>query len=116
MLPFSEVSRGAICTPAEGGCDVADRGASAVASKSLVDASEDDTVPDFRLTAFWIGLCFTLANGPALLGVAAFLLLDFRTCAAAGSDSEISSPSMSVSADASRGEWMMELGAVLGVV
>lgn len=87
-----------------------------MASKSLVGASEDSIVPDFRLTAFCIGLCLTLAKGPALLGVAGFLLLERLAWAAAGSVSEISSPNMSISADASNGELMLELGAVLGFV
>ena len=114
ILPFSELSFRGICSPADGGCALEDRGGSVLFSRG--GASEDNIVPDFRLIAFWIGLCFTLASGPALLGVAAFLLLDFLDLPVAGSVKDISSPPMSTSALGSSGDVAFELGAVLGFV
>lgn len=116
MLPFSELSCLGICRPAEGGCALDDRGGTE--SFSLGGTSEESMVPDFRLTAFWIGLSFTRANGPALLGVAAVFRLDFFAFLAFELDSvgAKSSPPISTSAFGSKGEVAFELGAVLGFV
>lgn len=75
ILPLSELSLRGICKPADGGCVLDERGGAV--SVSFGGASEDNIVPDLRLIAFWMGLSFTLASGPALLGVAVFFLLDF---------------------------------------
>lgn len=115
MLPSCELSVRGICRPADRGCALPDRGTSRSASRG--GTKEESIVPDFRFIAFWIGLCFTLPNGPALLGVATFRRLDFLALAFAASLSDISIPSMSLpGACGSKGDVAFELGAVLGLV
>lgn len=73
ILLFSELSLRGICKPADAGWVLEER--ECCESISFGGTREDSIVPDFRFIAFWIGLSLTLANGPALLGVAVFFLL-----------------------------------------
>jgi len=76
-----------------------------IVSTSLTGTIDDSIELDLRLFAFVIGLWRTRADGPALLGAAAFFL-DFL---ATGSGKAVSR-FMSI------GEVAFELGAVLGFV